>query len=463
MKLRPHYIIYLTAALLAAVTFFRLHAYLDPSGGDGYFYLKQTQWLAQHFAFYHSDYSFVFLPLALLTKVGFSALTAYQLVSCLSYFVILSCLGFFTFKNLDLFPKYKIGITLALVIAFSFQTPLLRLCFEFIKNGFAISLFLLASVFFDKKNYRWALAVVILAALTHKTVALIFIFSLAVLILSLPRISKKLIALGALVVAAGVALNPRLLKHLLNFTQQIQIENIRSLFSMNSHLNSLHMLCLLLWLIISISQVKKFKLENNLKKSFLFILLLFSLIPLLPVFGGANAEIKWRLMIFSFCFSFILYTFALAKIRNQKIVIASLLVSLGLMSYEFSYQSGYPWIISASREVPDLQRLNDFVKPGNELITHHGMQFYIDYQTPIRAKSLLDPKQPPLYQVAYLPEFFLRNENVKDSIYQRMLVQLGPNYGLFYYEDFKEIVKEFPYLSHWKNTYKIRPDFVQSY
>ncbi|MBC7420247.1 MAG: EpsG family protein [Bdellovibrio sp.] len=463
MKLRSQYFIYLTAALLAAVTFLRLHAYLDPSGGDGYFYLKQTQWLAQHFAFYHADYSFVFIPLALLTKIGLSVLTAYQIVSCFSYFMILSCIGFFTFKNLDSFPKYKFIVTLLLLIAFSFQTPLLRLCFEFIKNGFAISFFLLASVLFYKKYYKWALAFGILAALTHKTVALIFILSLGILILSLPRISKKLLALGAITVAVGIALNPRLLKHLLNFIQQIRVENLNSLFGINSHLNSVHMICLLMWLIILLSQIKKFKLENNYQKSFLSALLFFSIVPLIPMFGGANAEIKWRLMIFSFCFSFILYVFALAKIRNLKIVITTFVLSLALMSYEFSYQSGYPWIILASREVPDIQRLNEFVKPTDELITHHGMQFYIDYQTPIRAKSLIDPDHVPLYQVAYLPEFFLRNDAVKDSVYQRMLVQLGPNYGLFYYEDFKEIVIEFPYLSHWKNIYKIRPNFVQNY
>ncbi len=456
-------VLYLTAAIIAAVSFFRLQNYSDPSGGDGYFYLKQAEVLANSLRFYHADYSFIFIPLALLTKLTGSSLLSYQIIECLSFFTTLSCVGLFISRGLCRFEKCRPYILVALLTAFSFQTPLLRLNFEFIKNGFAIALVLLATNLFYERCLKSALIIAIIAALSHKTVALIIIFSLAIFVLTSPKMNKKLITLVALITGAVVAFNPRFSSHIQYFIKQIRIEPLHSIVNLNSHLTGPHILLIIFWLTFFFTQIRHFYSEPKQNKVIIFNLVFFSLASLLPLFAGDNYEIKWRLMIFSFCFSFILFNLALAKLKNKKTLIAVIFVSLIFMSYEVKHQSGFPWIISYSNQVPQLISVNQFVRPDDQLITHHGMQFYIDYKTPIRAKSLINLSDLPKYQVAYLPEFFMQNDTINDALQQLMLTRLGKSYGLFYYEDFQDLQKQYPYLEHWKNSYKVRPNFVQNY
>jgi hypothetical protein len=461
-------VLLVTAAFIAAVSFFIVHGYHDPSGGDGYFYLKQAEWLAGHAAFYHADYSFVFIPLALLAKLTGSALLAFQIVSNFSYFIIL-------FIVADLFKKYlpdsfsavqKTLLAMLLMVALSIQTPVLRLGFEFIKNGFAIALFLTAFRLLLSKHIKTALVMALLAALTHKTVALMVFVGAVIYILQSPRIQKKFVALVAALAALLIGTNPRLSRHFIDLYNNLQFEKHNTLFESNSHLGWAHVVLIFLWFAVFISQYKKIKIFldlNPYQKMLFSVLKVFILIPLFPFFDGLNLEIKWRLMIFSFVFAFLLFSQALSFIKTRKIVLASLMVSLSLMSYEYFHGSGFPWIIPFTALAPDVQKLNEFVKPGDELITHHGMQFYVDYKTPIRAKSLLTPKVSPQFQLAYLPDFFLQNPEASDDILQNKIVSVGPDYALFYYQDFQALMKQYPYLKHWRNSFKERPSFVQSY
>lgn len=448
-------LIYVTAAVLAAVSFFRIHAYQDPSGGDGYFYLKQTEWLISHFEFYHADYSFVFFPLALLTKLFSSSLTAYQFLSCLNYFIILSSLGLFSLAILSNFKLYqKIALSVLLVIALGYQMPILRVSFEFVKNGFAISLLLLSGLCALNKKIKSSVLLALLAALTHKTVAL-FLILLAILVF----LKKRTYIVAAGIVAVLIALaNPRLLKHIQAFVERISLENLNSLFAFNFHLTWSHVLLIAFWVVVFLSRYKEIK--NH--KAILATMFAFAIFPLIPIFGETNLEIKWRLMIVTFILSFILYMYSLQFFVSKKVIVSTLIVTFSLFSYELWNDTGFPWIISSKAQVPNIEILNDYVKPGEELITHHGMQFYVDYKTPIRAKSLLSATLPK-YQLAYVPEFFLLDPSIADEVNQVKLATVGPSYGLFYYEDFQQLMKRYGILRHWKNEYKIRPDFVQSY
>ena len=129
----------MTAALWAAVCFLKVQASADPSGGDGYFYLKQAEWLADHFSFYHADYSIIFIPLALIYKLTGSSLLAFQLVTTLSLFAISSALGLIFYQNLTWIKKEDVRIFVSsfLTLLLAMQASLLKLGYEFAKNGLA--------------------------------------------------------------------------------------------------------------------------------------------------------------------------------------------------------------------------------------------------------------------------------------------------------------------------------------
>lgn len=463
----PYYFILITAALLAAVSFFRVHGFHDPSGGDGYFYLKQTEWLISHGQFYHADYSFLFLPLAILTKLTGSSLMAYQLLSCVNLLLILMAVGFFSLISFSSFKSYQqVLLAVALLVAFSFQMPVQRLSVEFIKNGFAFGLLLIGIALLQKKYLKTALVLIAMGALTHKLVALLVALGLFTFIFQRKNINKRFLILTAVAASILLAANPRLLKHAANFFDLISIEKMDSLFSPNSHLIWSHVALIFFWLIVFVIQIKKINRSHNLpdyQKTTFLTLFVFAVMPLIPVFAGSNAEIKWRLMISSFCFSFVLFLAALTFLTNKKVILSTIAISLILMSYEAKNISGYPWISPISYQLENAEALTAYVKAGEELIAHHGIEFYIDYKTTIRAKSLLTPGQPPKYQVAYIPKFFLLSPDLADAINQIKLMQVGPEYGLFYYADFQELLKNNVVLKHWKNVFKIRPEFVQSY
>lgn len=396
-----------------------------------------------------------------------SVIAAYQILTCLSYALILYAFGFYIQWFLE--PQLKKAlpfVNILLLMLLSFQLPLHRLTFEFVKNGFAIALFLMASTHLLKKNLKRALIIGLLAALTHKTVALFFLATLTGSLFSKSNHKKKMAVIATAFTGLAIILNPRLVNHFTNFLGNIRFEKFSSLITYNLHLTGWHVLLVFFWLVTALTQF--FKMKKNLilnleQKLFLFVLFLAAIIPLLPIYGGVNAEIKWRLMIFSFCFAFLLFIVALSFIKNKKVLFANLLLTLILLAHQLLEPSGFPWIVATSTQVPQVQRLLEFVKSGEELITHHGMEFYVDFKTPIRAKSLLTPGALPKYQLAYIPEFFLLNDDAADAIEQVKLLDIGPTYGLFYYEDFQKLIKEFPIMNHWKNTFRVRPDFIQSY
>ena len=263
-KLSDSILILVTAAILAAVSFLRLHEYADPSGGDGYFYLKQTEWLVKHGQFYHADYSFLFIPLALVAKLTGSPLMAFQFVSCLSYFIILLAVGLIAVRSFQIFStKQKLFLAMTLMIAFSLQMPVQRLTFEFIKNGFAVALLLSSFILLQRSYLKTALALGALAALAHKTVAIICLLGILVFLVQKSKIKARFIAAVLGFAAIILAFNPRFLKHATNFLNQIRLENITSIFGLNSHLLWSHVLLCLFWLSFYAFKNKKLAQENQ--------------------------------------------------------------------------------------------------------------------------------------------------------------------------------------------------------
>ncbi len=456
----------LTAAAWAAVCFFKIYQSSDPSGGDGYFYLKQTEWLAGHFEFYHADYSFIFFPLALIYEFTGSSLLAYQIVTSFSLFAMSASLGLIFFHHSEFIRNktVRILVSCAFSLMLAQQTVLLKLSFEFAKNGLAQAFILIGLVYFFQKSFKHASLFFFLAIITHKLA--ILIVGMGILFLLIERIFKHerrktfiFFFFGGFTLLGGAVfvIYPRLSRHFLNFFDHFAFEKNLFLDSPNQLISSSMIGLLFVWLAISCVQFRKFK------NPFAISLILFSLLPFFPFFSGYNIEIKYRLFLISFTFAAVLFSLAVSTIKQKGIQVLMIVSSLALLSYEGGRYNGFPWIMNWSEKITHLNELESHVSSTDELVTHHSLQFYIDYKTKIRARSMVSENRKPRFQIAFTPEFYHLNEGLSDELRQIEIISLGSTYGLFEYEDFQNLMRVYPVLSNWRNQFQVRPDFVQDY
>lgn len=461
--------ILLTAAAWAAVCFWKVHQAADPSGGDGYFYLKQIEWLADYYRFYHADYSFIFFPLAVIYKITGSSLLAFQVITSFSLFLITGSIGILFFSGLQFIEKHWQRVVLGCFFTFvlAMQGSLLKLSFEFAKSGFAQGLMLLGLVFYFLERKRIGFFFLFLAALTHKIAGIFFILVFCFAFYQWLQKNRRdfkskrvfWFACGVVGVSllVGVVVFPRLMKHLTNFFQKISFEKVFLFQAENLLLSRFLIGITLVWLLVGVFQYRRIK-----DKVFLF-LILFSFVPFLPIYSGYNIEIKYRLLLTSFTLSAVVFVRAWPTIRHSYLRRLLMMITLTILSFQSFQYTGFPWIMNWSERIQNLDRLQQRVNPQNEIVTQHGLQFYIDYKTNIRARSMVAPDRKPTYQIAYTPEFYHLNTQLSDAIRQIQILSLGSSYALFEYQDFQNLMKEYPMLSDWRNVFQVRPDFVQDY
>lgn len=467
---KPFLIVFLTTAAWAAVCFLKVHQAADPSGGDGYFYLKQIEWLVQNQEFYHADYSFVFFPLAFLYSITGSSLLAFQIVTSLSLFLITSNLGLLFFQSLDqMKPPWplwrRLLLTCFFVLILSMQGSVLKLSYEFVKSGFAQALTMIAITLFIFKKRTISFLFLLLAALTHKIAGVFFVLVIALLFTEHLRQRKTFsiknivltITAGFGIAALVFLISPRLVKHLQNYISHFSIEKVFLGQIENQLLGRFLIVLTVLWLFIGILQYRR------LKNPIVLSMIVFSIVPFLPLFGGYNIEIKYRLLLISFTFAASVFVLAWPTIQTAYPKRLTMLVTLAILSFQALQHTGFPWIMKWSERINNIDQLQFRVDPKDELVTQHGLQFYIDYKTKIRARSMVSAMRKPVYQIAYTPEFYHLNPTLSDEIRQIEILSLGDSFALFKFDEFQDLMKQYPVLADWRNQFQVRPDFIQDY
>lgn len=483
--MRSKFVLLITAAW-SAVGFFKIHQFNDPTGGDGYFYLKQLQWLGDHYSYYHRDYSFIFIPMAIIYKLTGQELFPYQLMTSLSYFLILSVVALLFYRVLIkiINKKYwQMILVFCFVILVGLQVPLLKLCFQFVKNGLAVAFLLLAIFFQLEKRNRLSILCWVLAGLTHKVLALLGLGYLLVQAASLVFRSEKRdrslsVIMSALIGGAVVAIIavpfvfPSLTKHLSHFISRVSLGSF-FIFSENNLISNTVITLTLMWLIVGVV------LHHKSHRAMGVCLTIFGLIPFLPLFSGDNIEIKNRLFLMSFVMALFMLLVSLSQRVNQEVlflkgqrqhclacgllILSGLILLASIQQDRHTLFKEFPWVQEWSRKIENLDQLTAMVSPNEEVVTHHGLQFYIDFKTPIRARSLIAENRQPQYQIAYVPPFYHLNPSLSDELKQIEILNLGPNYGLFEFKEFQQLMRLYPILAHWRNQFQIRPNFVSDY
>lgn len=139
--------------LAAFFLYYRLRLFQEPSGADGFFYLKQIQSLSESFSFYYQDYSFAFFIPSILNLVLNNPLLSFQLTCILVW----AGIGFLVLKLAEIEFTDKVSKTIFsifLVILLSVNTLAIDLSFVFLKTAVGLFFFLLSlKTWKDKKFY----------------------------------------------------------------------------------------------------------------------------------------------------------------------------------------------------------------------------------------------------------------------------------------------------------------------
>ncbi|MGZ3713217.1 MAG: hypothetical protein ACXVBE_15745, partial [Bdellovibrionota bacterium] len=110
----------------------------------------------------------------------------------------------------------------------------------------------------------------------------------------------------------------------------------------------------------------------------------------------------------------------------------------------------------------DVEKIPSLVSRNDLLISHHGMEFFVDYVTDIRSRSFLaDPGfTGRQFRLVYMAPDWLKQTSAGDDIDQVKLLDVGRNYFLLEEQDWRAIRDENSLPGSWKNPSHTRPAHV---
>lgn len=464
-----YFLVFGLSSLSTLWLWYFLREFSDPSGANGYFYLKQIETIASGLGFYFKDYSLAFfLPVLFMKLIG-DSLLSFQLSICTVWFALISGCGLLVRNILQPIKSWsQIILALGASTALVCTTQLYEFNLTFFKNAFALNLIIWGFVFFYSRISqirRLSLAglLFLAALLSHKSMLLILAltgFAWLVQKISFKRLALLALGFGALL---GLFLwqfekASAYLKVLFHFfTGPSQwwrwFERIHST-------NSEMQLCLILFAVTFVVYIflrRRIPQSQRLFADTAATVLFVALHPFqLP---GPNGP-SYRLILMAPAFGIPLLAVCLAQLHSKFSLNAIPLLAFAIQPFlgtKFLDDVFTPW--SAMRE--DVLQIKEFVNPEDHLTSHHGFEFFIDYTTGIRSRSFLsDHPEKRDFRVAYIDESWLRDPDAQRAIRAHALLEIGSEYILIPEADWQELVKTYHIPFHWKNPSQHRPDYI---
>lgn len=457
-----------------------LYSYREPSGIDGYFYLKQIRVLATSGEFYFKDYSFGFLLPYLIYKIKPNELLAYQFSMAiysmlLAYALILVGRCFWT-KQESPWWRWVIGI--AALGSLFFNHSFYEFSLTYLKNlaglcffSFGFYFLLKDQIHRDKRPSRkqvepsilptplqytilWVLFFM-LALLSHKSM---FIF-IGIALVSLHSLKKKQIWLLAALALFSVVLFGVLFttgwQYLDFLRQQVQEPQefliwIKYLVKVKNYV-FFGLFFGLFSLIGVIFERRKWQ-----RRVFIFLFLLFTF-SWFPYFLQNIEAPNYRLMLMHFSIAPILLV---QLISTRKWLLPLSGIALGLIAYQWlNNRSLGIYFKNYSAMGGDVKRLEKFVNVGDHLTCHHGLEFYVDYNTIIRCRSFVsDDREQEKLRLVYV--FHSWPDAAKKRIKKEAFMHLGENYSLMTEVDWKVVRARYKLPDSWRNPMEQRPAYI---
>lgn len=461
----------LIPAAVSLIVFFVLNSYTGPPGIDGFFYLKQIETLANGEVFYFKDYSLAFYLPVVITAFLNDALFAFRLSIFLTWFVLVLSVYSITLglnQGLDSSPAKRIKVYVAVAIMLVSSISIHELCFSYYKNFFGVTL-LIASIALWLNPYGRTVSgkvisiILLLAALfSHKsTFLIVLMMAFSYLINHLSKRNVLLFtAMLTVLLLLFIAFFERGGYYLTALFTFFDTPRKWGLWISHIFKNDLP---IFVTIIFSLSSVLFYLRERETfslrAKVFMDAVAMLVIFTLLPFHKAGPSSPAYRMIILSPLFT--IPVFLHLYLRCEKKVVLILIIGTAFISQAaFLDQMLNSFFPNWSPMDEDVKKIRSYVNKDDHLVTHHGLEFYIDYHTGIRARQFLNSRPDiKTFRLAYIP-YGRPGGKARNALNKVMLAKIGDDYGLFREADWDRLTKEYNISPHWKNPEQFRPAYI---
>lgn len=471
--------LYFTFAL--AITFALLQ-WPDPTSPDGYFYFKNIQELSAFRGFYFHDYSLSFLlpsALNLLLRnvhLAWALGIGLSMASCPFSLAVIASAGR---EKRAHFLELVAFASLALVVQF----PFVELGIGYYKNFFAMAVSLAALACFAhglhgaSHKRRWgilAAAMGFIALLCHKTM-LFWLGMLFAVIFSpeLYQIFRQRVSRRAFLLAGATA--SLVMVAIISIVYRKFAPQLIEALSFDSDPDPFRF-----WLTHSLEEEAAFAVATYLSwASWGFFLVRFlrspreqwisfaaftALIALvyhpfqLPGSNGLHYRL-WMLLptLPAYC----LVSIAQAVPRYLRVALALLLLGAGIYEWSDVRDNLRADFVPYSAIRAEVKRIPEFVSPEDRLYCRHGLEFFVDFETPIRCRSFVDQNpRPNTWRVAFIKD--IRNRGAIRLLKEASPLAIGAHYLLIKERTWQEVIAKFQIRPGNDNPSAVRPSFIHN-
>ncbi len=188
----------------------------------------------------------------------------------------------------------------------------------------------------------------------------------------------------------------------------------------------------------------------------MFCVLLFALLPIHSI--GQN-QLGYRWLLMSLGLSLPLVAAVCVRYR----FIGGILLGLHLGQWMYAVPL-HRYFLDFQMHEAEFQQITKFVDSEDYLIAHHGLEFYIDYTTGLRARIFLPESKPAngdVFRIVHVPFGALRWQPLRIAVNQRALLRITREYFLLTEDQWMEARKAtiFPPES-WQNPMDKNPGHV---
>ncbi len=449
---------------LALIYFIRLRPFGDPTGADGYFYLKQIQSLSEHGAFYYRDHSLAFLPPALLNLIVRDPLFAFSISTLFTF----GAIGWIS-ARLARRVSGRAGAAMeagdwvylaAALLYYAYGNLFLELNLVFLKTATAVFFLLHSWERVLAGRRKSAAASALGALLSHK---LMFVLvPLAVLALW-PRRFLVVAFSGTVVVVLAVLAQPALLAHFKFLAGEIDFTAYSTEpFSRMPTAAAFGVLALFAGG-VAIALGRRARALSAPTTAFFYfaagILFLSALYP-----SALNTEsARYRVELVGVAFFPVVFGGALligGLWRGVGITLAAIPIALGL----YFNRPLSSWITPWSERITGTERIATRLPVNALLYAPHGVEFYLAYRTPFRPRSLrIEAEGREVYRAAYVAPYLREEGLLKNDLETSAVLNLGKEFAIYREEDWLALNRIHLFIPHPMNLLPKKPDFVSGY
>ncbi len=460
--------------LILSVSFFAyLLSHNVPSGVNGYFYLKQIKYFFETGQLYFQDRSLAFALPYLLRFIFPTDILAYHLsvaVSLAALCLLQVRMALRLAEHAGL-AKTAPWVALAIPVLFYTHPHILFFGLNFYKNLFAVVFILLGIdhyfVFCStarKTHLAIATLAFLISVLAHKSsLILCGLWLGGIFIFHFQKQRKVLLLLPILLAVLTLiflSFFPRasayiaFLKSGFNFSTDYVVW-LKSQTRLGNFIFGGYLTLVIVAGFVAFN-FRTSKTPYKVYGLWMFFVLLFALLPIHSI--GQN-QLGYRWMLLSLALSLPYVVVVCLRFR----LVGGILLGLHLGQWMYAVPL-HRYFLDFQKHEKNFEKITQFVGANDYLIAHHGLEFYIDYTTGIRARIFLPEKSSTnreVFRIVHLPFGALRWQPMRVAVNQRALLRINREYFLMSEAKWMEARKAviFPPES-WQNPIDKNPGHV---